>query len=48
MRLATDTRSQSDVRTEENSQKSLLTPERRAALDALEHEFRELLNSLPR
>jgi hypothetical protein len=52
MRLDTvDTRSsQSDVRgsQDENSQKSLLTPERRAALDALEREFRELLNSLSR
>jgi hypothetical protein len=41
---------QSDVRRaqDENSQKSLLTPERRAALDALEREFGEMLNSLPR
>jgi hypothetical protein len=52
MRLDTvDNRSyQSDVRTsqDEDSQKSLLTPARRAALDALEREFRELLESLPR
>lgn len=41
---------QSDVRgsQDENTQKNLLTAERRAALDALEQEFRELLNSLPR
>ena len=52
MRLDTvDTRSsQSDVRTSQDhtSQQSLMTPARRAALDALEREFRELLNSLPR
>jgi hypothetical protein len=42
--------SQSDVRTsqDDNGQKSLLPPERRAALDALEREFRDLLNSLGR
>jgi hypothetical protein len=42
--------SQSDVRTsqEQNSHKNLLTPARRAVLDALEREFRELLNSLER
>jgi len=40
--------SQSDVRRsqDEQGQKTLLTPERKAALDALECEFRELLNSL--
>jgi hypothetical protein len=52
MRLDTvDIRSsQSDVRRtqDEISQKSSLTPERRAALDALEREFHELLNSLSR
>jgi len=52
MRLDTvDTRSsQSAVRNnqDDNSRQSLLTPERRAVLDALEHEFRELLNSVPR
>jgi hypothetical protein len=52
MRLDTvDTRSyQSDVRTpkDDDSRKSLLTPARRAALDALEREFQELLDSLPR
>jgi hypothetical protein len=38
--------SQSDVRThqDENSRQSLMTPARRAALDALEREFQELLN----
>jgi hypothetical protein len=37
---------QSDVRTaEDNRRNTLLTPARRAALDALEHEFRELLNA---
>ena len=50
MRLDTvETRSiQSDVRTSQhqNGQKTLLTPERKAALDALECEFRDLLNSL--
>jgi hypothetical protein len=42
--------SQSDVRNsqDDNSQQSLLTPARRAALEALEREFRKLLNSLPR
>ena len=42
--------SQSDQRTsqDDNSQQSLMTPARRAALDALEREFRELLNSPPR
>jgi hypothetical protein len=42
--------SQSEVRKsqDDNGQKSLLTPERRAALDALEREFLELLTSLPR
>ncbi len=41
--------SQSDVRTpqDDNGQQSLMTPARRAALDALEREFRELLNALP-
>jgi hypothetical protein len=52
MRLDTidDRSSQSDVRRyqDDNSQKSLLTPARRAALEALEREFSELLNSLPR
>jgi hypothetical protein len=46
-----ETRSyQSDVRKTKNddSRKSLLTPARREALDALEREFRELLDSLPR
>ena len=39
--------SQSDVRTstDHNSQKTLLTPERKAALEALEREFRGLLKS---
>ena len=49
MRLDTvDYRStQSDVRTstDHNSQKTLLTPERKAALEALEREFRDLLKS---
>jgi hypothetical protein len=42
--------SQSDERTsqDDTSQQSLMTPARRAALDALEHEFRDLLKSLPR
>jgi hypothetical protein len=40
--------SQSDVRTSENASESLMTATRRAALDALEREFRELLQSLPR
>jgi hypothetical protein len=49
---AVDYRStQSDVRTapgDKDDQASLLTPARRAALDALEREFSDLLNSLPR
>ena len=42
--------SQPDQRTpqDNNNQQSLMTPARRAALDALEREFRELLNSPPR
>jgi len=42
--------SQSDERTpqDDTSQQTLLTPARRAALEALEHEFRDLLKSLPR
>lgn len=40
--------SQSDERTIEDTGKSLLTPARRAALDALEREFQDLLRSLPR
>jgi hypothetical protein len=52
MRLDTaDYRSaQSDMRTsqDENTQQSLMTPARRAALDALEREFHELLNPPPR
>ena len=42
--------SQSDVRTspDDNSSQNSMTPARRAALDALEREFHELLNSLPR
>jgi len=40
---------QSDVRTsEDNRSNTLLTPARREALDALEREFQELLNSLQR
>ncbi len=40
---------QSDVRTtEDNKNETSLTPARRAALDALEREFHDLLNSLPR
>ena len=40
--------SQSDVRSsEDTSGKNSMTPARRAALDALEREFSELLNSLP-
>jgi hypothetical protein len=41
--------SQSDLRRsqDQNGEKSLLTPERKAALDALEREFRELVDSLP-
>jgi len=45
---AVDYRSyQSDQRTtqDETSQQSLMTPARRAALDALEREFHELLNT---
>jgi len=49
MRLDTvDYRStQSDVRTstDHSSRKTLLTPERKAALEALEREFRDLLKS---
>jgi len=52
MRLDTvETRSyQSDVRRsqDQNGQKTLLTPERKAVLDALEREFSELLSSLGR
>ena len=41
--------SQSDVRTsDDNARQTLLTPARRAALDALEREFRELLEAVPR
>jgi hypothetical protein len=42
--------SQSDQRTsqDDSNQQSLMTPARRAALDALEREFRELLNLPPR
>ncbi len=41
--------SQSDVRTsQDDNSETLLTPARRAALDALEREFHDLLNSLPR
>jgi len=51
MRLDTvETRSsQSDERQsqESESQQSLMTPARRAALDALEREFRDLLNAQP-
>jgi hypothetical protein len=32
----------------ETADRSLLTPARRAALDALEHEFRDLLQAAPR
>ncbi len=32
----------------ENDQQNLMTPARRAALDALEREFHELLNTPPR
>jgi hypothetical protein len=41
--------SQSDVRTtqDDNSRQSLMTPARRAALDALEREFSDLLNAMP-
>ena len=51
MRLDTvETRSsQSDERQSQESeiQQSLMTPARRAALDALEREFRDLLNAQP-
>jgi hypothetical protein len=41
--------SQSDVRTfEDDTSRNLMTPARRAALDALEREFRDLLATLPR
>ena len=41
--------SQSDVRTsEDNTSLNLMTPARRAALEALEREFRDLLETLPR
>lgn len=40
--------SQSDERTSESASNSLMTPARRAALDALEREFRDLLQSPPR
>jgi hypothetical protein len=42
--------SQSDMRKPENedTQQSLMTPARRAALDALEREFHELLKVRPR
>lgn len=40
--------SQSDERTPESAGKSLMTPARRAALEALEREFQDLLQSLPR
>jgi hypothetical protein len=42
--------SQSDVRKSETeqTQQSLLTPARRAALDALEREFHDLLQARPR
>jgi hypothetical protein len=39
---------QSDERTTEGTGKSLMTPARRAALDALEREFQDLLRSAPR
>jgi hypothetical protein len=52
MRLDTvDDRScQSDERTSQNdnSQHNLMTPARRAALDALEREFHDLLKARPR
>jgi hypothetical protein len=52
MRLDTvdDQTSQSDERPsqDDNSQHSLMTPVRRAALDALEREFHELLKARPR
>jgi hypothetical protein len=41
--------SQSDVRTShDDNNQNLLTPARRAALDALEREFRDLLEAPPR
>jgi hypothetical protein len=42
--------SQSDERTsqDDNTQQSLMTPARRAALDALEREFHELLKARTR
>jgi hypothetical protein len=41
--------SQSDVRaSEDNNSRNLMTPARRVALDALEREFRDLLETLPR
>lgn len=44
-----DRSSQSEQRRsqDDHKQKSLLTPARRAALDALEREFQELLNAPP-
>jgi hypothetical protein len=33
---------------ESDNQQTLMTPARRAALDALEREFRDLLNAAPR
>lgn len=39
---------QSDVRTSEDISRTLMTPARREALDALEREFHDLLNSLQR
>ena len=39
--------SQSNVRTSDNASDSLMTPARRAALDALDREFHDLLQSLP-
>lgn len=39
---------QSDVRKSENARDNLMTPARRAALDALEREFQDLLQSLQR
>lgn len=39
---------QSDERTSESDSNGLMTPARRAALDALEREFQDLLQSLPR
>ena len=40
--------SQSDERTSESAGNGLMTPARRAALDALEREFQDLLQSPPR